>query len=133
MSVEEALDYIKSHPEGALQSDLWKALKIDSRKCSRIVAKLLKDPHITREVESVDGIRTYRLFCVSRTSGRRFDPLMALDAFEPCAGCIEECIPEHCASLSEWIFSIVMSSDEVAPSNAIQEEGGSQALRSPSS
>jgi hypothetical protein len=58
---------------------------------------------------------------------------MALDAFEPCAGCIEECIPEHCASLSEWIFSIVMSSDEVAPSNAIQEEGGSQALRSPSS
>ena len=78
-----------------------------------------RSPYYPR-VESVDGIRTYRLFCVSRTSGKRFDPLMALDAFEPCAGCIEECIPEHCASLSEWIFSIVMSSDEVAPSNAIQ-------------
>jgi hypothetical protein len=34
-----------------------------------------------------------------------------VDAFEPCAGCIEECIPEHCANLSEWIFSIVMGAD----------------------
>jgi DNA-binding MarR family transcriptional regulator len=48
MSAEEALEYIKLHPEGALQSDLWKVLKIDSRKCSRIVAKLLKDNLISR-------------------------------------------------------------------------------------
>lgn len=108
MSAEEALEYIKSHPEGALQSDLWKNLKIDSRKCSRIVAKLLKDNLITREVESADGIRTYRLFCAEKSHGRRFDPLLALDAFEPCAGCIEDCVPEHCSKLSEWIFSIVM-------------------------
>jgi Lrp/AsnC family transcriptional regulator, leucine-responsive regulatory protein len=108
MSAEEALEYIKSRPDGALQSDLWKILKIDSRKCSRIVAKLLKDNLITREVESAEGIRTYRLNCVVKPRGRRFDPLLALDAFEPCAGCIEECIPEHCAKLSEWIFSIVM-------------------------
>ena len=111
MSAEEALEYIKSHPEGALQSDLWKSLKIDSRKCSRIVAKLLKDNIITREVESKDGIRTYRLFCSEKPQTKRFDPLLAVDAFEPCAGCIEECIPEHCASLSEWIFSIVMGKD----------------------
>ncbi|HOV82497.1 MAG TPA: Lrp/AsnC family transcriptional regulator [Methanothrix sp.] len=112
MSAEEALEYIKSRPEGALQSDLWKALKIDSRKCSRIVAKLLKDNLITREVESVDGIRTYRLFCAPKPKERRFYPLLALDTFEPCAGCIDECIPEHCAKLSEWIFSIVMSRDD---------------------
>jgi len=108
MSAEEALVYIKSHPEGVLQSDLWKVLKIDSRKCSRIVAKLLKDNLITREVESAEGIRTYRLNCTTKPRGRRFDPLLALDAFEPCAGCIDECIPEHCAKLSEWIFSIIM-------------------------
>ena len=48
MSAEEALEYIKSRPDGALQSDLWKVLKIDSRKCSRIVAKLLKDNLITQ-------------------------------------------------------------------------------------
>ena len=116
MSAEEALDYIKSQPEGALQSDLWKALKIDSRKCSRIVAKLLKDNLITREIESVEGIRTYRLYCSSRPQSRRFDSLLALDAFEPCAGCIDECIPEHCSKLSGWIFSIVIGADgEAAP------------------
>jgi Lrp/AsnC family transcriptional regulator, leucine-responsive regulatory protein len=111
MSADEALDYIKSRPEGALQSDLWKILKIDSRKCSRIVAKLLKENLITRKVESSDGIRTYRLYYAEVSRGRRFDPLLAVDSFEPCAGCIEECIPEHCAKLSEWIFSIVMSID----------------------
>jgi hypothetical protein len=111
MSAEEALEYIKSRPEGALQSDLWKVLKIDSRKCSRIVAKLLKDNLITREIESAEGIRTYRLSCTVKPRSRRFDPLLALDAFEPCAGCIEECIPEHCAKLSEWIFSIVIGVD----------------------
>ncbi len=108
MSAEQALEYIKSHPEGVLQSDLWKVLKIDSRKCSRIVAKLLKENLITREVESTDGIRTYRLYYASKHEGRRFKSLMAVEIFEPCAGCIEECEPEHCAKLSEWIFAIVM-------------------------
>jgi hypothetical protein len=123
MSAEEALEYIKSHPEGALQSDLWKALKIDSRKCSRIIAKLLKDNLISREVETVGGIRTYRLLCVQKSPGRRFDPLLAMDSFEPCAGCIEECIPEHCAKLSEWIFSIVMGVDgEIAVEKVFARE-----------
>ena len=72
MSAEEALEYIKSRPEGALQSDLWKVLKIDSRKCSRIVAKLLKDNLITREVESAEGIRTYRLTCARKASRQTF-------------------------------------------------------------
>ena len=44
-----------------------------------------------------------------KSRGRRFDPLLAVNSFEPCAGCIEECVPEHCAKLSEWIFSIVMN------------------------
>ena len=119
----EALDYIKSHPEGVLQSDLWKVLKIDSRKCSRIVAKLLKDNLITREVQSADGIRTYRLYCAKKSLGRRFDPLLAVNSFEPCAGCIEECVPEHCAKLSEWIFSIVMGVEgEVAMDIILHEK-----------
>ncbi len=112
MSAEEALEYIKSHENGVLQSDLWKALSIDSRKCSRIVAKLLKDNLITRETETADGIRTYRLHCAEKSKGRRFKSLMATDLFEPCAGCIEECEPEHCAKLSEWIFAIVIGNEE---------------------
>jgi Lrp/AsnC family leucine-responsive transcriptional regulator len=110
MSTEAALDYIKSHQEGVLQSDLWKALKIDSRKCSRIVAKLLKEKQITREEESINGIRTYRLCYSDKSDSRRFRSLMAFDIFEPCAGCIEECVPEHCAKLSEWIFTIMVGS-----------------------
>jgi Lrp/AsnC family leucine-responsive transcriptional regulator len=111
MSAEEAREYIKSHQEGVLQSDLWKALKIDSRKCSRIVAKLLKENLITREGESIDGIRTYRLYYADKSNSRRFKSLMAVEIFEPCAGCIEECVPEHCAKLSEWIFAIVIGDE----------------------
>jgi predicted transcriptional regulator len=116
MSTEvDALQFIKSHEKGILLSDLWKALKIDSRKCSRIVAKLLKENLITRQLESIDGIRTYRLLYLDRSNSRRFKSLMPVHLFEPCAGCIEECEPEHCAKLSEWIFSIV-----------IQAEGGEE-------
>jgi len=118
MSADEALEYIKSHPDGVLQSDLWKALFIDSRKCSRIIAKLLKDELITRETESAGGIRTYRLHYSIKCNSMRFKSLIAVDLFEPCAGCIEECTPKHCAKLSEWIFAIVMDSGvETAVSN----------------
>jgi Lrp/AsnC family transcriptional regulator, leucine-responsive regulatory protein len=104
----DALEFIKSQESGVLQSDLWKALNIDSRKCSRIVAKLMKDNLITRKQESIDGIRTYRLCYADRSKSKRFKSLMPVMMFEPCAGCIEECEPEHCAKLSEWIFSIVI-------------------------
>ena len=40
---EEALKVIQSHPDGVLQSELWKLLDIDSRKCSRVVKKLVDD------------------------------------------------------------------------------------------
>jgi Lrp/AsnC family leucine-responsive transcriptional regulator len=123
MSAEEALEYIKSHQEGVLQSDLWKALKIDSRKCSRIVAKLLKENLITREGESVEGIRTYRLYYADKSNSRRFKSLMAVEIFEPCAGCIEECVPEHCAKLSEWIFAIVIGDEGGAE---FEDEEGSE-------
>jgi hypothetical protein len=106
---EDALEYIKSQNEGVLQSDLWKKLGIDSRKCSRIVAKLLKDRLITRDLETIDGIRTYRLrYAAMRPADPgRFRSLLAIESFEPCAGCIDECGPAHCPKLSEWIFALV--------------------------
>lgn len=108
--IEEALEYIRSNPDGVLQSDLWKALGIDSRKCSRIVAKLLKDGLITREEELADGVRTYRLRAVERPECTdRFTPLMASDIFDPCAGCTDECVPERCPKLSEWLFALAVS------------------------
>ncbi len=110
MSAEEALEYIKSCEDGVLQSDLWKCLDIDSRKCSRIVSKLLKDDLITREPESADGVRTYRLrYARVLSSSGRFRHLLVGEIFEPCSGCINECVPEHCSELSEWIFAIVLA------------------------
>ena len=106
---EEALEHIKSCEEGVLQSDLWKVLDIDSRKCSRIVLTLLKKNLIVRVPESVNGVRTYRLLYAGETCTNKFKYLLAGDTFEPCAGCIKECVPEHCPELSEWIFSIVLS------------------------
>jgi len=107
--LEDALEYIKSHEEGVLQSELWKALCIDSRKCSRLVARLLKENLVRRERESVDGVRTYRLFYDVTPKTNRFEPLISGEIFEPCAGCIFECVPEQCMKLSEWILNLVIS------------------------
>lgn len=46
--VDEALKLIQSKPEGILQSELWKELGVDSRKCSRIVKKLEESELIDR-------------------------------------------------------------------------------------
>jgi len=107
--LEEALECIKASEDGVLQCDLWKRLDIDSRKCSRIVIKLMNEQLITREPESVKGARTYRLRCTKVPDSDRFKSLLADDIFEPCAGCISECVPEHCPELSEWIFTIIVS------------------------
>lgn len=47
-SEDEALNLIQSNPEGVLQSELWKELGVDSRKCSRIVKKLEENGLIER-------------------------------------------------------------------------------------
>ena len=59
---DSALLIIKSEDGGVLQSDLWKMLGIDSRKCSRMLCKLVNDGQIVRKWETVKGTRTYRLF-----------------------------------------------------------------------
>ena len=56
---EEAFKVIQSHRQGVLQSELWKVLNIDSRKCSRIVKRLLDAGLIERIEFRSDGIKTY--------------------------------------------------------------------------
>ncbi len=67
---EEALKVIQSHRQGVLQSELWKLLDIDSRKCSRIVKRLLDAGLIERIEFRSDGIKTYLL----RAKKRAIDP-----------------------------------------------------------
>ena len=45
---EQALRIIRSSRDGVLQSELWKELGVDSRKCSRIVKKLEESGLIER-------------------------------------------------------------------------------------
>ena len=59
--IDEALKLIQSKPEGILQSELWKELGVDSRKCSRIVKKLEDGEFIDRIEFKKEGIKTYLL------------------------------------------------------------------------
>ena len=105
---DRALELIKAAPKGVLQSDLWKDLDIDSRKCSRVVAKLEADGKIKRTWETVSGTRTYRLSYVppkkeAPKKEYRFDLIMAEDEVAPCVGCTYECEPDYCPDLGNWI------------------------------
>jgi hypothetical protein len=105
---EKALALIKTRPRGVLQSELWKDLEIDSRKCSRVVAKLEAEGKVKRTWETVSGTRTYRLSYVETKKEApkkeyRFDLIMAEDQVAPCVGCTYECEPDYCPDLGEWI------------------------------
>lgn len=105
---DRALELIKASPKGVLQSDLWKDLDIDSRKCSRVVAKLEADGKIKRTWETVSGTRTYRLSYVppkkeAPKKEYNFDLIMADEEVAPCVGCTYECEPDYCPDLGNWI------------------------------
>jgi hypothetical protein len=105
---DRALELIKSKPKGILQSELWKDLEIDSRKCSRVVAKLEAEGKVKRTWETVSGTRTYRLGFVQQKKEApkkeyRFDLILAEDEVAPCVGCTFECEPDYCPDLGLWI------------------------------
>jgi DNA-binding Lrp family transcriptional regulator len=103
---EDALDLIRRNKEGVYQNALWKELGIDSRKCSRIVTKLLKDDRITREEAISNGSKTY-LIKATAPDRQSFDLLMAGSMFSPCTGCRLACQPESCEPLTEWILRLI--------------------------
>jgi len=106
MDIEEKiLKLIKSKKNGILQNDLWKTAKIDSSKCSRIVAKFEKDGIITREHDSSKGSKTYLIKSIEKKEEKvkNLKLLLIEDIFSPCTGCSIECVPEQCVRLSEWV------------------------------
>jgi outer membrane biosynthesis protein TonB len=105
---EKAIELIKSHPNGVLQSDLWKDLGIDSRKCSRVIAKLEAEGKVKRTWETVKGTRTYRISYLPQKKeapkkSYSFDMIMAEGNVAPCIGCTYECEPDYCPDLGNWI------------------------------
>ena len=108
MDIEEKLlKLIKSKKKGILQNELWKTAKIDSSKCSRIVAKLEKEGKISRE-HADKGSKTFLIRYISekKEKTKNFKLLLIGDMFSPCTGCSLECVPERCIPLSEWVYCL---------------------------
>jgi len=103
---ELTLDTIRKHKDGVFQSELWKEMDIDSRKCSRIVTKLVKDGLVIRESAVSNGARTY-LLKVAEDEKPSYDELLAGEMFSPCAGCRDACQPEYCSKLGDWVLHLV--------------------------
>ncbi len=115
---EEAYDIIKKHTEGVFQNIIWKELQIDSRKCSRIIKKLLDKDLIIREVGVSNGARTYLLRAKEEIK-EKYDLLLAGEMFSACTGCSCDCEPEYCGRLSEWIGKLM--EDEARKSEEVDE------------
>ena len=106
-SVEDALKLIQSNPDGVLQSELWKLLGVDSRKCSRIVKKLLDDELIERLEYRKDGIKTFIL----KAKRNPVDPnlLLAGEELIPCIACELECVVDQCPLLVDWMYQLAIA------------------------
>jgi len=105
-SVDEGLRLIQSKPEGILQSELWKELGVDSRKCSRIVKRLEESGLIDRVDFKKEGIKTYLL----RARQQPVNPnhLLAGDELIPCIACELECTVEECHPLMDWMYQLAI-------------------------
>lgn len=108
---EDAFRLIATVPEGVLQSELWKMLGVDSRKCSRIVKKLLDTNRVERIEYRQDGIKTFRLIAKKGPA----DPKCLLAGTEliPCIACEEECSVNDCNLLLDWMYQLAISDVEV--------------------
>ena len=110
---EEAYNIIRRHKDGVFQNVIWKELDIDSRKCSRIIKKLLDKDLIIREVGVSNGARTY-LLKAKEDVKEKYDLLLSGDMFSACTGCTGDCEPEYCGRLSEWIGNLMVEEAEEA-------------------
>jgi DNA-binding MarR family transcriptional regulator len=108
---EEAYSIIRRHKDGVFQNVIWKELDIDSRKCSRIIKKLLDKDLIIREVGVSNGARTYLLKAKEEVK-EKYDLLLAGELFSSCTGCTYDCEPEYCGRLSEWIGNLMAEEAE---------------------
>ena len=137
-SVEDkALELIKASSKGVLQSDLWKDLDIDSRKCSRVVSKLETEGKIKRTWETISGTRTYRLSYVSPKKEApkkeyRFDLIVAMEEVAPCVGCTYECEPDYCPDLGNWIDLLIKEeSTRIRVPEKIEEKPEKKPVKAP--
>ncbi|HOX35851.1 MAG TPA: MarR family transcriptional regulator [Methanoregulaceae archaeon] len=104
----DVLELIRSRPEGILQSELWKELDVDSRKCSRVVKKLEEDGLIERIECKKGSTKTFLL--TAKKTAKEVNPahLLAGDELIPCVGCELECIVTQCHPLMDWMYQLAI-------------------------
>jgi len=113
-SEEDAFRLIANQPEGVLQSELWKMLGVDSRKCSRLVKKLLDTNRVERIEYRQEGIKTFRLIAKKGPVDPRC--LMAGEELIPCIACDLECSVTECNLLLDWMYQLAISDVEIESS-----------------
>ncbi|WP_292381395.1 helix-turn-helix transcriptional regulator [Methanosarcina sp. UBA289] len=118
---EEAYNIIRRHKEGVFQNVIWKELDIDSRKCSRIIKKLLDKDLIIREVGVSNGARTYLLKAKEEVK-EKYDLLLAGSLFSACTGCTGDCQPEYCGRLGEWIGNLMEEAERSKETGEIKAD-----------
>ncbi len=117
---EEILQILKERGS-ILQKDLWKELKIDSSKCSRILRKLEKEGLIKRVEVVVDGVKTFKIVPAEAEIEEEKEEELSLKAvmermeeltgLPPCFGCLEkECEAKRCLKLEVWFLRRAMMS-----------------------
>ncbi len=103
---EDAFEAIRAHPGGVLQSELWKELGVDSRKCSRLVKKLLDDDRVERIEYRKEGIKSYLLRAVKQPAEPNL--LLAGSELIPCVACELECMVDECPLLMDWMYQLAI-------------------------
>jgi DNA-binding Lrp family transcriptional regulator len=89
---------------GIYQSEFWKELDIDSRKGSRIAARLEELGLVEREDAVHDGNTTYHITPVIDETELDFSLLMAGDMLSPFVG--EEELDPQSDAFSQWIMTL---------------------------
>jgi len=117
---EEILQILRERGE-ILQKDLWKELKIDSSKCSRILRKLEKEGLIKRVEVVVDGVKTFKILLAEAEVEKKEKKEMSIKevmeqmedirGLPPCFGCLEkECDALRCLKLEVWFLRNTLES-----------------------
>ncbi|MEZ0394348.1 MAG: MarR family transcriptional regulator [Desulfurococcaceae archaeon] len=106
------ISYLTRQDVVAVQSELWKELKFDSKQASRILKRLEEEGYIVREPITYKGRKTFRLVLTEKAKSL-LKPSALEKAMEvPCVRCpfIDRCYeggfydPLRCRWISEWLF-----------------------------
>ncbi|MDI9619812.1 MAG: transcription factor TFIIIC [Candidatus Nezhaarchaeota archaeon] len=106
---DKVLELIKkSGPQGMLQRDLWKRLKVSSREGSRLVSALERKGLIVREPITRGRLKTFKLMAVSH----KLEIVLESVRGCPCFSCMnlvrcgsgQYVNPEKCEDLTAWLL-----------------------------